>query len=97
MIGAMLQSRIRCPIGLFDRQEARIEALTKAINVEKRASEKASNARKLIDEVNVLLDCASYDRKNQNCCFCRNFSELRLKTASLIVMAGAIGTARQPG
>jgi hypothetical protein len=97
MIGAGLQSKIQCPIDLFEPQEARIEALTEAINAERLASEKAPNARKLIDEVNVLLDCASYDRKNQNCCFCRNFSELRLKTANLIVMAGAIGTARQPG
>jgi hypothetical protein len=97
MIGAGLQSKIQCPIDLFEPQEAKIEALIKAINAARIASEKASNARRLIDEVNVLLDCASYDRANRNCCLCRNFSELRLKTASLIVKAGAMGTTRQPG
>lgn len=93
MIGASLQSEIRCPIDLFEPQEAKIETLTKPINATKTASEKAPNARMLIDEVNVLLGCVSYDRANQNCCLCRNFSELRLKTASLIVKVGAMGAA----
>ena len=87
-------TEIQCPIGLFERQEAKIEALTKAINAAKTASEKAPHARTLIEEVNVLLDCASYDRANQNCGLCRSFSELRLKTASLIVKVGAPGAAR---
>ncbi|MGD0023967.1 MAG: hypothetical protein ABSC37_04940 [Xanthobacteraceae bacterium] len=85
---------IQCPIGLFERQEAKIAALTKAINAAKTASEKAPHARMLIEEANVLLDCASYDRANQNCGLCRSFSELRLKTASLIVKIGAPGAAR---
>jgi hypothetical protein len=97
MIGASLQSKIQCPIDLFEPQETKIEALTKAINAARIASEKALNARMLIDEANILLDCASYDRANQNCRLCRNFSELRLKTASLIVKVGAIGTTRQLG
>lgn len=95
MIGAGLQSQIQCPIDLFGPQEAKIEALTKAINAARTAPEKATSARMLIDEVNVLLDCASYDRANQNCCLCRNFSELRLKTASLIVKAGTMRSTRQ--
>jgi hypothetical protein len=89
MTSASFQSKIQCPIGLFEPQEAKIEVLTKAINAARTASEKAPNARMLIEEVNVLLDCTSYDRANQNCGFCRNFSELRLKTASLIVKIGA--------
>jgi hypothetical protein len=46
----------------------------------------------LIDEVNVLMDCASYDRANFNCRLCRSFSELRLQTATLIISAGALGS-----
>ena len=87
------QSELRCPIDLFESQEAKIETLTKAINAAKTASEKAPNAHMLIDEVNVLLDCANYDRADRNCSLCRSFSELRLKTASLIVKIGALGAA----
>lgn len=93
MTSASTQTALRCPIGVFEPQEAKIETLTKAINAAKTASEKAPNARVLIDEVNVLLDCASYDRANPNCSFCRSFSELRMKTASLIVKIGALGAA----
>ena len=87
------QSEIRCPIDLFLPQEEKIEALTKSINAAKTAAEKAPHAGALIDEVNVLLECARYDRTNENCRLCRNFSGLRLKTASLIVKVGALGAA----
>jgi hypothetical protein len=97
MIGTSLQSRIQCPIDLFEPQEAKIESLYNAINAARMASEKALNARRLIDEANILLDCVSYDRANQNCWLCRNIAELRLKTVSLVVRAGAMGTTRQPG
>jgi hypothetical protein len=97
MIGASLHSKVQCPIDLFEPQEAKIEALTKAINAAKTASEKAPRAHMLVDEVNVLLDCASYDRANLNCCLCRNVSELRLKTADLIVKVGAMDAARHLG
>jgi hypothetical protein len=93
MTSADAQSQIQCPIDLFEPQEAKIEALTKAINAAGAASGKAPNARMLIDELNVLLDCASYDRANRNCRLCRNFSELRRKTANLIVKIGAMGAA----
>ncbi|MGD0076885.1 MAG: hypothetical protein ABSD31_21555 [Candidatus Binataceae bacterium] len=89
MSNAYSTTRIRCPIGLFEPQEAKVEVLTKTINAARMASEKAPNARMLIDEVNFLLNCASYDRANQNCSLCRNFSELRFKTASLIVKVDA--------
>jgi hypothetical protein len=80
---------IYCPIGLFAPQEAKIEVPAEAINAARTASEKAPNAHMLIVEVKVLLNCASYDRANQNCGLCRNFSELRFKTASLVVKADA--------
>ena len=94
MSSALHKTGIQCPVGLFEAQETKIEVLTEAINAANTASEKAPNARMLIEEVNVLLDCGSYDRANQNCVLCRSFSELRLKTASLIVKIGAPAAAR---
>lgn len=85
MTSVSARAEIRCPIGLFEPQEAKIEALTQAINAARTASEKASNAHLLTNEVNILLNCASYDRANPNCDLCRSFSELRHKTAGLIV------------
>ena len=85
MSDAGLQAGIQCPIDLFRPQEAKIEVLTKAINAARTAAQKAPNATRLVEELDVLLDCASYDRANLNCGLCRNFSELRLKTANLII------------
>ncbi|KAB2916724.1 MAG: hypothetical protein F9K29_10800 [Hyphomicrobiaceae bacterium] len=84
-------TKIRCPIGLFDPQEAKIETLTKSINAARTASEKVPLAHDLIDAASVLLECASYDQANRNCCLCRGFSELRLQTANLIARVGAVG------
>lgn len=82
---------IQCPIGLFGPQEAKIEALTKAINSVRTAPEKMPHARRLMDEVAVLLGCQSYERTNHNCVLCRSFSELRQKTATLIAKVGQAG------
>lgn len=83
-------STIRCPIHLFEPQEVKIETLTKSINAARTASEKMVFVHDLIDEVKVLLACASYDRGNPNCCLCRNFSQLRLKTADVIACVAAL-------
>lgn len=85
------KSRIQCPISLFEPQEAKIEALTKSINDARSASDKMPFVHDLIDEVNVLLTCTSYDQANLNCGLCRGFSELRMETATLIMKAGALG------
>lgn len=82
---------IECPIGLFEPQEARIEALARAINAARTASEKTPHARHLMDEVGVLLACPRYDRANHDCVLCRSFSELRQKTATLIVKIAEAG------
>ena len=87
-------TKIRCPISLFDPQEAKIEVLTKSINAAQSASEKMPFVQDLIDEVWVLLACASYDPANVNCGLCRSFSTLRLRTSSLIVRVGAPGVVR---
>ena len=89
MSHALAIAEIHCPIALFDPQEIKIDALSMAINAAKTPFEKMSHARTLIDEVRILLECESYDRSNANCGFCRQFSEIRFKTASLIVKVGA--------
>ena len=88
MTAVRQQTGIHCPIGLFEQQESKIEALTEAINAAHGAAEKMPQARMLIDEVHVLLDCASYDRGNENCRLCHSFSDLRMKAARLIVRIG---------
>lgn len=84
------QESIRCPIGLFSEQEEEIERLTEAINRASTAAEKAPWAQELIEAVHVLLACEQYDEENVNCRLCRNFSELRRKTAGLVVKAGRL-------
>ncbi|KAB2939868.1 MAG: hypothetical protein K8F92_03195 [Hyphomicrobium sp.] len=86
-----MATQIQCPTGLFGQQEAKIEMLTKSINAARIGSEKLAFVHDLIDEVNVLMACASYDQANPNCCLCHGFSELRLQTADVIAMVGALG------
>lgn len=88
MTSISAQARSRCPIGLFERQEAKIAVLTKAINAARGAAEKAPNARMLSDAVNVLLNCQDRDQANQQCSLCQSFSELRLKIADLVTAMG---------
>jgi len=92
---AEAQANIYCPISLFARQEAEIIRLTQAINQAPRAAEKAVWAQALIEEVDLLLGCEQYDEENLNCRLCRQFSELRRKTAALIVRAGQLQERRQ--
>lgn len=94
MSSARSKTGIKCPIGLFESQEANIEPLMAALNAARTRSEKVPHARDVIDAADALLKCPSFDRANHNCALCRNVSELRLKTAILIVKAGAPGAAR---
>lgn len=88
------QASIHCPIGLFPRQEEEIAHLTQEINHARTAAEKAPWAQALIEAVDVLLACEQYDGKSLDCRLCRNFSELRHKTASLVIKAGRLDVKR---
>lgn len=85
------QASIRCPSGLFLKQEAEIARLTQAINQARTAAEKTPYAQGLIEAVDVLLACEAYDGQDLNCRLCRDFSELRRKTASLVIKVGRLG------
>jgi hypothetical protein len=84
------QASIRCPIGLFPRQEEEIAQLTREINQARTAAEKAPWAQTLIETVDVLLACEHYDEESLDCRLCRNFSELRHKTAAVVIKAGRL-------
>ena len=81
---------IQCPIHLFERQEAEIVRLTGDINRARTAAGKAPHARALIAAVDVLLACEAHDAGNLNCRLCHDFSELRRKTATLVVDAAGL-------
>lgn len=90
------QTGINCPIDLFPVQEEEITRLTQAINQARPPAQKAPYAQALIEAVDVLLACKSYDEGSLDCRLCRNFSQLRHKTASLVVRAGQLDERRQP-
>ena len=89
------RASIHCTIGLFPRQEEEIARLTQEINQARTAAEKAPWAQALIETVDVLLECEQYDERSMDCRLCRNFSELRRKTAALVVEAGRLEDRRQ--
>ena len=84
------QASIHCTTGLFSRQEEEIARLTQEINQARTAAEKAPWAQALIETVDVLLECEQYDEGSMDCRLCRNFSELRRKTAALVIKAGRL-------
>ena len=84
------RGEIRCPTGLFARQEARVAQLTEAMNRAGTATEKAAVAEALLIDVDVLLECEQCDRGSADCRLCTGFSKLRHQTATLVVEAGRL-------
>lgn len=76
--------QIECPIGLFGQVEPRVADISADINRAANVLDKARLAGDLRDALAPLLECDAYDRGNTNCRLCREFSELRDKTAALI-------------
>ena len=76
---------IDCPIDLFPKQESKIQDLTRRINEVKRIQQKAELAHALLAEVEVLLRCSAFDEGNIHCVNCQTLSEVRSKTATLIL------------
>ena len=89
------RAEIRCPSGLFARQEGEVVRLTQAINQAPRAAEKAVWAQVLVEAVDVLLGCEQYDEGSLHCRLCEELSQLRHKTAALVVKAGQLQERRQ--
>lgn len=71
----------------FQKQESEIKKITEKINQAKGLKEKVELAAELQKEVGVLLSCPDYNEKNFDCKNCRIISNLRQKTANLIIKA----------
>jgi len=78
-------AKINCPT--FQKQEPIIEDITAKINNAKDVLEKAEFAKKLQEEVDVLLSCPDYDEKSADCSNCRFIANVRKKTTDLIIEA----------
>ncbi|MFH1881543.1 MAG: hypothetical protein ABIL62_02370 [Planctomycetota bacterium] len=78
-------SKISCPT--FQKQEPVLKDITAKINNAKDVLEKAEFAKKLQEEVDVLLSCPDYDKKSMDCNNCRFIANVRTKTAGLIIKA----------
>jgi hypothetical protein len=79
------KAKINCPT--FQKQEPVIEDISAKINKARGAQEKAVSAEELQKEVDVLLSCPDYDDKSVDCGNCRLITNLRKKTAALIIKA----------
>jgi hypothetical protein len=78
-------AKINC--SAFQKQEPVIKGITAKINNAKDVLEKVEFAKKLQEEVNVLLSCPDYDRKSTDCNNCHFIASLREKTARLMMKA----------
>ncbi len=78
-------AKINC--AAFQRQEPVIAEITAKINIAKGVLEKAEFAEKLQEEVDVLLSCPDYNKKNEDCGHCRFIANVRKKTTDLIIKA----------
>lgn len=81
---------IQCPINLFLPQEKKMQSIIQEINVSKDINDKASYANELQKEVNVLLECKSYDEKNLNCRSCQTVADLRQKAVEIVLKTAKV-------
>ena len=82
--------QIECPIDLFQGQEKKMQAIIQEINISKDINDKASYANELQKEVNVLLECKSYDEKNLNCKACQTVADLRQKAVEIVLKTAKV-------
>jgi hypothetical protein len=76
---------IQC--SFFRAQEERIQRLNTQINQARTVQTKAPLAEELSQAAQGLLDCEKYQGYSLDCAYCQQFSELRRKTAQLILVA----------
>jgi len=79
------EPKISCSI--FLKQEPGIRGLTDKINNTKDVQEKARFAEELKKEVDVLLSCPDHKGENRDCKNCHFITNLRKRTADLIIKA----------
>ncbi len=72
---------------IFREQEDRVQRLNTQINQARTVQTKAPLAEELSQAAQELLDCEKYQEHSLDCAYCQQFSELRRKTAQLILAA----------
>lgn len=82
--------KIECPIDLFQPQEKKMQSIIQEINISKDLNEKAAYANELQKEVDVLLECKSYDEKNLNCKGCQTIANLRQKAVDIVLKTAKV-------
>jgi hypothetical protein len=78
-------AKINCPT--FQKQEPVIADITAKINSAEGVLGKAEFTKRLQEEADVLLCCPDYDKKSTDCNNCRFITNIRTKTARLIIKA----------
>lgn len=81
------QNKISCPI--FNKHEPVLGRITDEIN-KAHGQQKAWWAEELIKEAKTLLDCPQHDGAKLDCANCRTISQLRNRTANLVLKAGKL-------
>lgn len=82
------QNKISCPA--FNKQEPVLRHMTEEINKAHGPQEKNWWAEELLKEVKILLECPQHDGAKLDCMNCRTISELRSRTAGLVLKAGKL-------
>lgn len=82
--------KIECPINLFQPQEKKMQSIVQEINASKDINDKATYANELQKEVDVLLECQSYDEKNLNCKGCQTIADLREKAVEIVLKTAKV-------
>lgn len=85
------KAKISCEI--FQKQEPIIKDITDKINNTKDVQEKAVLASELQKEVNILFSCPDRKATNLDCTNCHFITNLRKKTADLIIKAKKLSEA----
>lgn len=82
------EPRINCPT--FQKQEPTIKDISANINGARGPRDKTVFAQELQKEADVLLSCPDYDERSLDCGNCRLITNLRMRTAGLIIKAGKL-------
>lgn len=78
-------ANINCPA--FEKQEQIIKKITRKINETSDVDEKAEYVEELKHALEVLLACPSYQEQKLDCDNCRFITNLRKRTAELVIKA----------
>ena len=82
------QSGITC--GKFQTKESICATLTEQVNAAQTIGQKAAKAQELIEVAEELLACEEYEEADLECHYCHSFSDLRQKTARLILKMASL-------